>query len=64
MNISQFKYCLANLAFTCRKAALASNASADSVAIETSAVGVPAAGIAAGERRGVEVSENSSGGVP
>lgn len=52
------------MALTCRKAALASNASADSVAIETSAVGVPVVGTAAGERRGVDVRENSSGGVP
>lgn len=52
------------MALTCRKAALASNASADSVAIETSAVGVPVVGMAAGERRGVDVRENSSGGVP
>lgn len=49
---------------TCLKAALASKASADSVAMETSAVGVPAVGMAAGERRGVEVRENSSGGGP
>lgn len=64
MTISQFKRCLPNVALTCRKAALASNASADSVAMETSAVGVPEVGMAAGERRGVEVRENSSGGVP
>ena len=49
---------------TCRKAALASSASADSAAMEMSAVGVPVVGVAAGERRGVEVRENSSGGVP
>lgn len=49
---------------TCLKAALASTASDVSVAIETSAVGVPAVGMAAGERRGVEVRENSSGGAP
>lgn len=64
MDISQFECCLANVALTCLKAALASNASADSVAMETSAVGVPAVGMAAGERRGVDVRENSSGGVP
>lgn len=49
---------------TCRKAAFASIASAESEAMETSAVGVPVVGVAAGERRGVEVSENSSGDVP
>jgi len=53
-----------NVELTCRKAALASNASADSAAMETRAVGVPVVGVAAGERRGVEVRENSSGGVP
>lgn len=52
------------MVLTCRKAALASSASADSVAMETRAVGVPVVGMAAGERRGVEVRENSSGGVP
>lgn len=50
--------------FTCLRAAFASRASAESVAMETSAVGVPAAGIAAGGRRGVEVRESSSGGAP
>lgn len=49
---------------TCRKAALASNASADSAAMETRVVGVPAVGVAAGDRRGVEVRENSSAGIP
>ena len=47
-----------------RKAALASSTSADSVAMETSAVGVPVVGVGAGERRGVEVREKSSGVVP
>lgn len=55
---------LTRTTLTCLKAALASTASAVSVAIETSAVGVPAVGMAAGERRGVEVRENSSGGAP
>lgn len=55
--------CYVNFVHTCRIAALASNASAESVAIETRAVGVPVAGMAAGERRGVDVI-NSSGGVP
>lgn len=49
---------------TCLSAALASTASADSVAIDTRAVGVPVVGVVAGERRGVEVKENSSGGGP
>ena len=49
---------------TCRKAALASKASVESVVMETSAVGVPEVGMAAGERPGVEVREKSSGGVP
>lgn len=50
---------------TCRKAALASRASAESVAMETRAVGVPAVGVVAGERLGVEViALKSSGGVP
>lgn len=43
---------------------MASTASVDSVPMETSAVGVPVVGVAAGERRGVDVIENSSGGVP
>ena len=64
-NISLDAVCkCASTALTCRKAALASNASVDSVAMETSAVGVPAAGMDEGERRGVEVRENSSGGAP
>lgn len=49
---------------TCLRAAFASRASAESVAMETSAVGVEAAGIAVGGRRGVPVRESSSGGVP
>lgn len=49
---------------TCCKAALAPKASADSAAIETSAVGAPVVGMVADERRGVEVRANSSGGVP
>lgn len=52
------------MTFTCLRAALASSASAESVAMETSAVGVPVAGMAAGRRRGVEVKESSSGGAP
>lgn len=55
---------LANVVLTCLKAALASNASADSVAMETRAVGAPVVGVVAGERRGVEVREISSGDAP
>lgn len=49
---------------TCCKAALASNASVGSLAIDTSAVGVPGVEAAAGEHRGVDVKENSSDGTP
>lgn len=49
---------------TCRKAALASSASADSAAMETRAAEVPLVGVAACDRRGVEVRENSSAGTP
>lgn len=59
----QTRFDLNNLAVTCRNAAFASSASADSV-MATSAVGVPAVGVVAGERRGVDVRENSSVGVP
>lgn len=43
---------------------MASNASVCSLAIDISAVGVPGVEIAAGERRGVDVRENSSDGTP
>lgn len=49
---------------TCFRAALASTDSVDSIAVATSPVGVPAVGVTAGERRGVEVSISSSLPVP
>lgn len=58
----QIKYIL--IYVTCCKAALASNASVGSLTIDTSAVGVPWVETAAGERRGVDVRENSSDGAP
>lgn len=49
---------------TCFRAALASTVSVDSTAVATRLVGVAALGVAAGERRGVEVRENSSNEAP
>lgn len=49
---------------TCFSAALASTVSMDSTAVAPRPVGVAEEGVAAGERRGVDVRENSSGMAP